>query len=55
MYHLQGSKYHSLSYTSHGALALNKKWLNGSTIRDRYDDPSHSTTELHLAPTCIES
>ena len=35
--HRQDSTYHSLWYTGR----WNEKWLNGSTMKDRSNDPSH--------------
>ena len=46
--HRQNSTYHGLCYISRGALAGTR---NGSTMKDRSDDPSHAnalTTELQF-------
>ena len=37
--HRQDSTYHSLCYTSRGALAGTRDKLNGSTMKDRSNDP----------------
>ena len=38
---------HGLYYTSRGALDGMKKWLNGSTTKDRSDDPSQYERALY--------
>ena len=51
--HRQDSTYHSLCYTSRGALAGTRNSSMGPPMKDRSDDPSYQanalTTELHLA------
>ena len=47
-FYMQDNTYHSLCYTSHGAMAGMRNSLNGSIMRDRSNDPSHR--ELHLTP-----
>ena len=64
--HRWDSTCHSLCYTSRGVLGIRagvslsihsfhlvgtRKQLNGSTMKDRSDDPTFFTTELHLAPS----
>ena len=46
MHHIQDSIYCRLCYTSHGALDGTREISDGSTMRDRSDDPSHHERTL---------
>ena len=39
--HRQDSTYHGVCLHQSWSTGWNEKWLNGSTMRDRSDDPSH--------------
>ena len=53
--HRQCSTNHDLRCTNRGALAGTINKLNGSTMKDRSDDPSHHERIIIILPQCYAS